>query len=366
VSKQFRLFIYLACIAGAVSAQNIPGLSAVSGNGQIVVEQFPANAPMVVEARDQNGNPIPNLPIHWALTFGDGTLRPNSAATDANGRASAGFLATSLPGGYSISSATITASSSAGSANFYITTALSRQPGGALAAPPLSVLTKPPQENRTISGRSGSTLPGAVVVQVVVQTGIQSGQPVPNVGVRIVNPFDLSSPAAAHCSAPFGIVLTDQSGTATCDLVVTGAPGQVALAAAVGEISITPAFTLQITPGVACTFTLSNLVQSFSNSGGNGSVNVTTQEGCGWTAISNASWISVSSGANSTGTGAANFSVASNPGITRSGTLSIAGQLVTISQSATGGPGGSGVAITTAPTLPTASAGVGYSTALSA
>jgi hypothetical protein len=60
---------------------------------------------------------------------------------------------------------------------------------------------------------------------------------------------------------------------------------------------------------------------------------VTTSAGCSWTAISNATWITVNSGIGGTGTALVSFSVAPYTGTgTRSGTLSIAGQTVTVTQ----------------------------------
>ena len=59
--------------------------------------------------------------------------------------------------------------------------------------------------------------------------------------------------------------------------------------------------------------------------GGSGSpVSVTAAAGY-WTAASNTSWISVTSGGTENGNGAVNFSVAVNSGLARSGTLTIAG-----------------------------------------
>jgi hypothetical protein len=80
-----------------------------------------------------------------------------------------------------------------------------------------------------------------------------------------------------------------------------------------------------------CAYTLSPMNQSFAFGGGGGSVNVTTTSGCGWTAGSNAAWISVTGGGS--GSGAVNYTVAVNPGFSsRTGTLTIAGQTFTVTQ----------------------------------
>jgi len=83
----------------------------------------------------------------------------------------------------------------------------------------------------------------------------------------------------------------------------------------------------------ACMFTIAPTSQSFDSSGGaGGPVAVTTQTGCAWTAVSNANWITVSSGASGTGNGAVTFNVAANTGGARTGTLTIAGLTFTVSQ----------------------------------
>ena len=63
-------------------------------------------------------------------------------------------------------------------------------------------------------------------------------------------------------------------------------------------------------------------------------VDVTTQAGCGWSAASNATWVTISSGTNGTGNGRVELTAAENTGAARSGTLVIAGQTVTINQQA--------------------------------
>jgi len=59
---------------------------------------------------------------------------------------------------------------------------------------------------------------------------------------------------------------------------------------------------------------------------------VTANAGCTWTATSNASFITITSGANSSGNGTVTATVAANTGIPRSGTLTVAGVTVTVNQ----------------------------------
>ena len=61
---------------------------------------------------------------------------------------------------------------------------------------------------------------------------------------------------------------------------------------------------------------------------------VATSAGCTWQAASNATWIAVTSGSPGSGNGTAQFTVAKTPGATdyRTGTLTVAGQTITITQ----------------------------------
>jgi hypothetical protein len=82
-----------------------------------------------------------------------------------------------------------------------------------------------------------------------------------------------------------------------------------------------------------CTYSISPTTASYTASAGTGSVAVTTSSGCTWTAVSNTSFITVSSGGSGTGSGTVSYSVAANTGAARTGTITIAGQTFTVSQS---------------------------------
>jgi hypothetical protein len=59
---------------------------------------------------------------------------------------------------------------------------------------------------------------------------------------------------------------------------------------------------------------------------------VSTPAGCGWTATSETSWISVIAGASGTGSGNVIWMVSANNGLARTGTLTVAGRTVTVNQ----------------------------------
>jgi len=91
----------------------------------------------------------------------------------------------------------------------------------------------------------------------------------------------------------------------------------------------------RIVSNAACQFTISPARLAFSRDGGTGMVAVTARAGCGWTAESNAPWITVTAGTPGTGDGTVRFSVAPYTGRpkNRNGTITIAGQTFSVRQS---------------------------------
>jgi hypothetical protein len=83
-----------------------------------------------------------------------------------------------------------------------------------------------------------------------------------------------------------------------------------------------------------CTYTLSPTSRNFNkNAVTSSSITVTTSAVCGWTAVSNDSWITVLTGTNGAGNGTVTFSVAKNDGPDpRVGTLTIGGKTFTVNQ----------------------------------
>jgi len=86
----------------------------------------------------------------------------------------------------------------------------------------------------------------------------------------------------------------------------------------------------------SCTYSISPTNQSFPAAGGSGTLTVTADTSCSWTAVSNASWITITSGSSGTGNGLVQYSVAPNikkKSRTRTGTITVAGQRFTVTQS---------------------------------
>ena len=93
--------------------------------------------------------------------------------------------------------------------------------------------------------------------------------------------------------------------------------------------------------GSSCTYSISAPSINVPSSGGSGfTVSVTAASGCFWSATSNDSWITVTSGASGTGNGTVYFSVAANSSTSsRNGSIMIAGQTFTVTQAGSSGGG---------------------------
>jgi Putative binding domain, N-terminal len=118
-------------------------------------------------------------------------------------------------------------------------------------------------------------------------------------------------------------------------------PGPVAFTVA-ANVSTSPRLgtltiagrSVTVTQAGICNFTVAPTTQSVAAVGGSHSAAVTTTTGCGWTGVSNnTSWITVTGGSKGTGTGSVNYSVTANTSTSsRTGTLTIAGRTVTVTQ----------------------------------
>ena len=87
--------------------------------------------------------------------------------------------------------------------------------------------------------------------------------------------------------------------------------------------------------GGTCTFSISPTSANYPAAGGTGSVSVTTSASCNWTAVSNNSFVTITSGASGTGSGTVNYSVAANTVATpRNGSMTIAGNNFAVTQDA--------------------------------
>jgi hypothetical protein len=88
----------------------------------------------------------------------------------------------------------------------------------------------------------------------------------------------------------------------------------------------------QVRQPSSCSYAVAPPSQSFGSGGGTGSVNVSA-DSCSWTATSNVSWITITSGGSGSDNGTVNYSVALNTSTdSRTGTITLQGLTFTVYQ----------------------------------
>ena len=86
--------------------------------------------------------------------------------------------------------------------------------------------------------------------------------------------------------------------------------------------------------------TISPTSQDFASAGaGSGTVAVTADASCSWSALSNTTWLSITGANSGTGSGTLAYATTENTGSARSGTLTVAGQVFTVTQAGAIAPG---------------------------
>jgi hypothetical protein len=133
----------------------------------------------------------------------------------------------------------------------------------------------------------------------------------------------------AAADAPWITIVAGREGTGNGTVVVQ--VGAVSGPPRNGTITVAGQI-VQVEQGTGCTVSIAPSSVRIGPQGGAGSIQVDAAAGCLWTATTDASWIRVSSAATGSGAGRVEFSVASNQGEERTGTLTIAGRPVTVSQ----------------------------------
>ncbi len=131
-------------------------------------------------------------------------------------------------------------------------------------------------------------------------------------------------------------------------LSLNSGPSQAAFGSA-SLLSVTNDFTLDggqngsasggtisnqfVASGQTCTYVVGPGSQTVGSGFSSQTQTITTGSSCSWQAISNVPWIAITSPSSGTGTGTLTYQVFANPGtVPRVGTLTIAGQLITITQ----------------------------------
>lgn len=110
-----------------------------------------------------------------------------------------------------------------------------------------------------------------------------------------------------------------------------------AVVTTIQRVGIYPVAVAMVPPGGTCTYALSSSGTSIGGGGGTGTVSITAPTGCSWTASSDSSWLTVTSGFSGSGNGSVSFSVSANTSIpSRVGHLTIGEQIFTVTESGDG------------------------------
>lgn len=92
-------------------------------------------------------------------------------------------------------------------------------------------------------------------------------------------------------------------------------------------------FTVSQAASASCSYSVSLSPVKSGRNGVTGSIAVTTSAGCHWTAVSNTSWITITSGSSGTGNGTAFYQATSNTtSSSRAGTMTVAGYTITLTE----------------------------------
>ncbi len=182
----------------------------------------------------------------------------------------------------------------------------------------------------------------------------------PATDLIVLNGMKFTPTRPSFLNARDGIIQADQNlngGANRCAIWTVFARHGMGVSA-VGDDGSTHTAAFDTPANCACSFSINPTSASFAAAGDSASVSVTTISGCNWTAASNDSFITITSGAGGSGSGTVNYTVAANGSSTsRSGSMTIAGLTFSVSQAgvptqtltvASSNPG-SGVSITVSP-----------------
>jgi uncharacterized repeat protein (TIGR01451 family) len=206
--------------------------------------------------------------------------------------------------------------------------------------------------NKNTSSRSGTvTVTGSgpplttltfTAVQSGCTFGVASNNPCVPAGGGL-NSLTVLTGSATACpwtasSNTSWITILTASGNGDGPVSYAVAPNSGAAARAGTFIAAGQTVTVNQAGTSSCAFPLAPAAQSFPGAGGTGAITVTTPPcSCSWSAISNTSWINIDSGSTGAGNGTVGYSVAANPtNLSRTGSITAAGQGFTVTQSAAG------------------------------
>lgn len=136
---------------------------------------------------------------------------------------------------------------------------------------------------------------------------------------------------SATANARWISVSAGASGTGTGSVTLKVDPN-ASTDARTGTATVAGATVTVTQAGVACTYSISPTSKAFDPKGGGGAIDLHTTGSCAWTATSNDEWITLTK---TTGSGSQKigYKVSKNEGASRTGTITVADQTFTVSQS---------------------------------
>ena len=179
---------------------------------------------------------------------------------------------------------------------------------------------------RRESGRDGNAVQRQPRPAPNTSLGATGGDDV----VSVTAPADCPWTATSH--APWITVTSGASGSGTGTVRLSIAPNTGGLR--VGLVTITGHTYVVTQAGAAgtCSYSIGATGQSAPAAAGTGSVAVSASSGCAWTAVSQAPWITITSGNSGNGNGVVTLAIAANTGGERVGLVTVAGFTYTVTQ----------------------------------
>ena len=194
----------------------------------------------------------------------------------------------------------------------------------------------------TFAANTGQPRTGALVIAGQTVTVAQAGA-----CSYSLSSTELSVAAAASSGGP--ITVTTQAGCAWT--AASNAQWLTVTAGASGSMTGPVSFSIQANSGAprsgtltiggqtftvkqagTCAYSINPANRLVGATATAGTIAVSTADGCSWTAVSNAQWITVAAPGGGNGPGTASYTVAANTGAPRSGTITVAGQTFTVNQ----------------------------------
>jgi len=222
----------------------------VIGNGQLLAPDSDSVIPMTVQVNDTNGNPLPNVAVTFTVTGPIiGYLATPNATTDVNGMASTTIFTQFPPENTPFQMTTVTAVAvnasgvTLGSATFDVTVF---QDNSDTTGSPEATMN--PSPGTTITAGEGDVGTNQLVAQIF-SGSFGGGQPIPNIGIRIIP--SIGNPLGAAPGYCQGNPLSDSTGTVTCNFVgsCSAGLGIQSFYVSVGELLYEGNYSVNIVPG---------------------------------------------------------------------------------------------------------------------